>query len=151
MEIENIYINAWRDIPDDYYIITDVTDKINNIIENYLTDPEWKKVSESDYINKIFRFKDEVKNGSPIDIKNRPEWYKPLYIYNNEIIDLDALGNILFGVLGAYLNLSYAELYVGASAAQTMDNGHLSLDDPSDVARWMQGIDLYTEWLKGED
>ena len=50
----NVIIGRDRDEKsNDYYIITDVTDKINSIIESYLTSSEWKEVSDSDYINKI--------------------------------------------------------------------------------------------------
>jgi len=156
MEVEKRYKDAWENIPDDYYAITDVTKEINNIIENYLNDPYWKNVRGDQYFIKLKKFMAEVKENSPVDIKNNPEWYHPLYIYDGEIMDLDALGNILYGVLGEYLRIDEMTLYIGAGIAQTRDNWDWSerkfrLDDPRDVKRWQQGIKLYLEkWRRGD-
>ena len=143
-EINKKYMDAWRDIPDDYYQINDVTDEINNIIESYLNDSDWKEVKGFFILDKLLIFYNEVKKEAPIDLKNQDEWEKhPLYIYDGEILDVDALGNILYGVLGAYLDIDIYTLFLGASAAQTWDNKKFMLDDPRDIKQWKQGIKLY--------
>lgn len=123
-----------------------MTKEINDIIEYYLNSPEWLDIKNSNIINKLSCFHNEVKTGAPIDLKNQPEWSShPLYIYNNEIVDVDALGNILYGVLGAYLNIDKTTLFIGASVAQTIDNWEfeIKLDDPRDVKWWKYGYNLY--------
>lgn len=147
-EISIIYEDNWRDIPDDYYIINDVTKEINDIINGYLTDPDWAKTKESNVVNIVSSFYNEVKKDAPVDLKNQSEWYHPLYIYDNEIVDVDVLGNIIYGALGAYLNFSVEGLYFGASVAQTLDNLNwrdlkIQSDDPRDVMWWLKGYYMY--------
>jgi|GEM_PF-1293424 hypothetical protein len=152
-EILKTYYKYWYDLPDDYYFIYDVTEKINEIVvENYLNNTKWNDIKESGILNRTKNFFNEVKRGAPIDLKSQSEWQKhPLYIYDGEIVDLDALGNILYGVLGAYLDISIEGLYYGASAAQTWDNKELTFDDPRDVRQWLQGINLYFDkWHEGD-
>lgn len=66
------------------------------------------------------------------------------------------MGNILYGVLGAYLEINEKMLYLGASIAQTVDNWDslspkIILDDPRDVRRWIEGMFLYYEqWYVGD-
>jgi len=99
-------------------------------------------------------FYNEVKSGAPIDLKSQDEWRKhPLYIYNNEILDADAFGNILYGVLGAYLDIPKWMLKEGADFAQkfAMRNPFVQ-DDPRDVRQWEQGIRLYYDkWINKAD
>ena len=153
MEVEKKYKDAWESIPDDYYVITDVTKEINNIIESYLNSKEWKFLKNSNFPPLILNeFRKEVQKGAPLDLKNQPEWYHPLYIYEGEIVDVDALGNILYGVLGAYLDIDERMLLFGASVAQSTDNKELQLDDRRDVMRWKQGYNMYfNKWYEGDD
>ena len=87
-------------------------------------------------------------------MKNNPEWYHPLYIYDGEIVDSDAFGNIIYGALGAFLDITVDDLHYWAGQAQKKDNDNTkeAVDDPRDIKRWVQGIKLYYDnWYKGDD
>ena len=151
-EIEKLYKENWLNIQDDFYVIEDVTEKINKIIDNYFNDSHWKRVKNMSYPAKLALFAAGVKANSPVDVKNNPDWYHPLYIYDGEVVDLDAFGNIIYGALGAFLDITVEDLYKGASYAQAWDNGEFFnvTDDPRDVKRWVQGIKLYYDnWYEG--
>lgn len=87
-----------------------------------------------------------------MDLKNQPEWQHSAFIYDGEIIDQDAAGNINYGFFGTHCNIPESVLMVGAGYAQWRAGNTENefwftfFDDPRDTYRTFQGIDIYNEW-----
>jgi hypothetical protein len=88
-------------------------------------------------------------------LKNQePFKSKLLFLYNGEVVDKDALGNILYGYLGKCYRIPDNILYLGAGYAQikakTQKFSWVTnyFDDPRDTARIKQGIQAYVELHK---
>jgi hypothetical protein len=132
--------------PLSYYTLDeDVTDRLNDFMrasnDDYANDTPW--------MFRLAEFYDLVRNGGPFDLKNQEEWQKAGFVYEGEIVDGDALGNISYGYLGKVLGIPDEVLLVAAGVAQvaagTSDLNFLLGfgDDPRDQMRIMQGINQY--------
>jgi len=156
-QINTKYRNAWKNIPDDYYQINDVTDEINNIFNGYVKSEKWENTKNKYWVFKYFDYFNAANTDNEMDLKNNPDWYHQLYIYDGEILDVDAFGNIILGFVGAYLGFDNAFLHFCANSLQRFDDikdafknldieGIIyndTVDDPRDTYRINQGYDLY--------
>ena len=77
--------------------------------------------------------------------------YMGACIYDGEIVDQDAMGNINYGFFGRNCNIPEVVLIAGAGYAQ-ISAGTSDLDfwitfgdDPRDCYRVIQGIDIYEQ------
>ena len=96
-------------------------------------------------------FRRLVGNASIMDLKNQPEWQHSACIYDGEIVDQDAMGNINYGFFGRHCNIPEVVLIAGAGYAQ-ISAGTSDLDfwitfgdDPRDCYRVIQRIDIYEQ------
>jgi hypothetical protein len=95
----------------------------------------------------------KVKTDGPWDIKKYPEWQTAsLYIFNGEIVDKDAPGNILYGYMGTEYNFLPITLETGGNVAQwmagTVNRAWIPQtlgDDPKDRDNIYRGIALWHE------
>jgi hypothetical protein len=98
--------------------------------------------------NKLLEFKELVDTKGPWDLKQLPEWNNSsLYIFNGEIVDKDASGNILYGYMGVVYCIPTTALQLGGVyaqwAANTVRMEWLPLaygDDPKDQDNIIRGI-----------
>ncbi len=109
------------------------------------------------WVANLMEFKENVQNGGPWDLKQLDEWNNSsLYIFDGEIVDRDAPGNIMYGYMGHTYGIPDSVLYYAASTAQilagtskvawiaTFPNCTMG-DDPRDQYNIKRGIDY---WLK---
>lgn len=100
---------------------------------------------------KLKVFYDLVKNNAKLDLKNQPDWQDKQFIYNDEIIDNDVPGNIMYGYMGKVFGFADILLYAAAGYAQKKagtskdewNNFKNFGDDPRDTERIKQGIEIY--------
>ncbi len=104
--------------PYSYYEIGgDTTGEILQLMKEY--EEKYREESQRHWAKNIFFFKDIVSNGGELDLKNR-EPYKNNsgFIFDGEIVDQDALGNITYGYFGKYLGIPDSFLFAGAGYGQ---------------------------------
>lgn len=75
--------------PINYYKIGDTTKELNEFMLS--TEYMYKDYKKLPLAEKMFIFKTQVEKDSQGDLKSKAEYANPLYIYNNEIVDRDAL------------------------------------------------------------
>lgn len=85
-------------------------------------------------------------------MKQQDEWSQSsLYIFNGEIVDKDAPGNIMYGYMGKaygipdmvlYGAAGYAQVSAGTSSFSFADS---FFDDPMDQENIRRGIELYEQ------
>ena len=125
----------------------DVTDRFNEFMKQVTIDCEY--IKNMDPAHRLVAFYNLVKSGAEYDLKTKPEWQQSVYIYEGELVDKDALGNINYGYLGTYLCIPDILLLPLAGGAQVIGGtSELSyalsyFDDPKDQARIVQGIEKY--------
>ncbi|MEG2823061.1 MAG: polymorphic toxin type 44 domain-containing protein [Lachnospiraceae bacterium] len=111
------------------------------------------------WIGRLPEFKENVQNRGPWDLKQNPAWSSSsAYIFNRELVDKDAPGNIMYGYMGKaygipdsilYLAASYAQLAAGTSNLQFLI-ATLG-DDPLDQLNIKRGIQCYNKYHLGEN
>lgn len=137
--------------PYSYYEIGgDTTGEILQLMKEY--EEKYREESQRYWMKNIPFFKSIVSNGGELDLKNR-EPYKNNsgFIFDGEIVDQDALGNITYGYFGKYLGIPDSVLFEGAGYAQRTAgtskpefSGTFD-DDPRDQYRILQGVMLYEQ------
>lgn len=135
----------------DFYVLGgDVTDQLNNYMRQ--TEVDYADMHSRYWAENLLNFRRLVGNSSIMDLKNQPEWQHSACIYDGEIVDQDAMGNINYGFFGRHCNIPEAVLMVGAGYAQISagtsdwDFWITFGDDPRDSYRVIQGIDIYEQW-----
>lgn len=136
-----------------YYVLGgDITEQLNSLMAQIKED--YVYMHERTWMENLWEFKNLVQNDSIFDLKNQPEWKHSAFIYEGELVDQDALGNINYGFFGAYCNIPDSMLLIGAGYAQisagTTDISYWAtlFDDPRDTYRVLQGSELYRDWYK---
>jgi hypothetical protein len=156
-EIAKSYENNWLNIPDDYYQIVDVTGEIDDILNGYVESEKWQTIKENKNLFNDIVYFIEAYTENAMDLKNNPDWYHPLYIYNGEILDVDAFGNIILGFVGAYIGFREIDLHFAADVVQKLESAkakfpnilkiieslYKTIDDERDYSRIAQGYALY--------
>lgn len=103
--------------PYDYYILGgDITEQLNEYMRQ--TEVKYEYMHNRYWLNNLLEFRNTVGLGMEMDLKNQPEWQHSAFIYDGEIIDQDAAGNINYGFFGTYCNIPESVLMVGAGYAQ---------------------------------
>lgn len=135
--------------PYEYYVVDeDVTQRLQKLMDETVKKYRPQFLQEIPEVN-LYHFYNIVRNGAELDLKNQEEWQKSGYIFDGEVVDQDALGNIAYGYFGAAMGIPETVLLVGAGAAQVLAGTSLPEyalsygDDPRDQYRIMQGITLY--------
>lgn len=146
-----------------YTKMENITDRLNKTIlrAEYMHPTVFFSIYhvEKGSLAAMLDFKSAVQAKGDLDLKLKPEWQNSsLYIYNGEIVDRDAPGNICYGYIGkAYgiddLTLLAAAGYAQIQAGTTMDKYEDTLllyfgDDPIDQDNIKRGLDLYNAWHK---
>lgn len=106
-------------------------------------------------------FYDQVKTGSPMDIKIESRWKEAFgfeqpsfFIYHGEVMDPGTLGNIIYGYVGASLFPDFMFYYGGgfANMKNSSDQFILSIfflpyygDAPEDYEAVKKGIEMWKE------
>lgn len=63
---------------------------------------------------RLEEFRHNMENKGPWDLKQLPEWNNSsLYIFNGELVDRDAPGNIMYGYMGRTYGIPDTILYLG--------------------------------------
>ncbi|MBU3220889.1 peptidoglycan-binding domain-containing protein [Clostridium algidicarnis] len=75
----------------------EITDKLKSLMELYEKVFVKARVTEMDILPRLDIFYNLVKTKGPVDLKNLPEWRHYQFIFENEVIDNDVPGNILYG------------------------------------------------------
>ena len=135
----------------DYYKVgRDVTKEIYDIIDLYKE--KYKDSSKTLWVLNIPLFYFLVKNSAELDLKNRARYKtNSTYIFEDEIVDADALGNFVYGYLGKVFGFSDNILFQGGGFAQTAagtsynEFKDYNYDDPKDQYRIYQGMKTYHE------
>ena len=147
------YAQIKSDRPIDYYHIYDITDKLNDFMA--AEEDKYNFIYNESMVIKLYLFYTLVRNGAIYDLKNQPDWQHEHFIYNGEIIDKDAPGNINYGYLGKVFGFPDIILYAGAGYAQ-LKSGNSDIkfifswfDDPRDQDRIKQGINIYKKSHSG--
>ena len=141
----------------DYYVIYDVTQKLNDYMRQAEEDYEYMHLRK--WIDNLTDFYMLVKSKGKMDLKSQPEWQHSAFIYDGELVDKDALGNINYGYFGKHCNIPEIIMVSAAGAAQIMDNidddslydyinDHKRdivafFDEPRDAYRILQGEEIY--------
>lgn len=132
----------------EYYQIRE----IDNELRREFTEQIARYINAPKYPNplSLWEFKQAVQNKSPGDLKNHDPYKNySAFILDGEIVDRDALGNILYGFLGKYFEIPDNILYAAAGLAQRAagtsnpDWRDSYYDDPRDQVRIKQGIEYY--------
>lgn len=134
----------------DFYVLGgDITEQLNNYMQQ--TEVDYADMHNQHWVNNLLPFRRLVGNASIMDLKNQPEWQHSACIYDGEIVDQDAMGNINYGFFGRHCNIPEVVLIAGAGYAQ-ISAGTSDLDfwitfgdDPRDCYRVIQGIDIYEQ------
>ncbi len=135
-----------------YFFGGDITEQLNTLMAQIKED--YVYMHERTWMENLLEFKRLVQNSGDLDLKNQPEWQHSAFIYDGELLDQDALGNINYGFFGAYCNIPDSVLLACAGYAQIMaGTKELSFwstffDDPRDTYRILQGIELYRLWYE---
>jgi len=157
-EIQALYNSTDRSLrkvdPDDsynfYFLGGDVTEQLNDYMRR--TETEFAEMHNRHWATNLLDFKNLVQNASVMDLKNQEEWQHSACIYDGEIVDQDAPGNINYGFFGTHCNIPETVLMIGGGYAQfmagTSEPGFwvTFADDPRDCYRVIQGIDIYEQW-----
>jgi len=102
----------------DYYIPDDITRDLTKLmikLEYENSDYTFPIVTEE----RLWEFKRNVETGGSWDLKQLPEWdNSSLYIFNGEIVDKDAPGNLLYGYMGTVYLIPPTILQFGGVYAQ---------------------------------
>ena len=134
----------------DFYVLGgDITEQLNNYMQQ--TEVDYADMHNQHWVNNLLPFRRLVGNASIMDLKNQPEWQHSACIYDGEIVDQDAMGNINYGFFGRHCNIPEVVLIAGAGYAQ-ISAGTSDLDfwitfgdDPRDCYRVIQGIYIYEQ------
>ena len=131
-----------------YEIGRDTTDEILQLMKE--TERKYEKQRQRGWIFNLLFFKSVVQNNGELDLKNLSAYQtNATYVFDGEIVDRDALGNITYGYFGRYLGIPTPVLLFSAGYAQYQagtsrsDYFWTSGDDPRDQYRILQGILLY--------
>ena len=133
-----------------YVLGEDVTEQLNEYMRQ--TEIDYAHMHQKPWFENLFEFKALVDDFSKMDLKRQAGWQHSALIYNGEIIDQDAPGNINYGYFGTFCNIPKAVLLLGAGYAQIRDGTSdwdywfAFFDDPRDTFRVLQGIDIYNLW-----
>lgn len=128
--------------------LEDITMKLHGLMIRY------EYMYQDSTILDIEEFYNLVRNKGELDLKNLPDWQNDYYVYENEIVENDVPGNIMFGYFGKVYGIPDTILIAGAGYAQiragTYELQWINFenfgDDPRDTARIRQGIGLYNKW-----
>ena len=131
-----------------YEMGRDTTDEILELMEG--TEKKYAEQKKRGWIINLPLFYSVVQNNGELDLKNLSAYKtNATYIFDGEIVDRDALGNITYGYFGRHLGIPTTFLLAGAGYAQgqagTSEWGNFNTygDDPRDQYRILQGIALY--------
>lgn len=131
-----------------YEMGRDTTDEILQLMKE--TERKYEKQRQRGWIFNLLFFKSVVQNNGELDLKNLSAYQtNATYVFDGEIVDRDALGNITYGYFGRYLGIPTPVLLFSAGYAQYQagtsrsDYFWTSGDDPRDQYRILQGILLY--------
>ena len=131
-----------------YEMGRDTTDEILQLMKE--TEKKYEKQKQRGWIINLPLFYSVVQNNGELDLKNLSAYQtNATYIFDGEIVDRDALGNITYGYFGRYLGIPTPVLLFSAGYAQYQagtshrDYFWTSGDDPRDQYRILQGILLY--------
>ena len=131
-----------------YEMGRDTTDEILQLMKDI--EKKYEKQKQRGWIFNLLFFKNVVQNNGELDLKNLSAYQtNATYVFDGEIVDRDALGNITYGYFGRYLGIPTTFLLAGAGYAQgqagTSEWGNFNTygDDPRDQYRILQGIALY--------
>ena len=118
-----------------------------------------KRMRDRKWSENLGDFYQFVRNGSEMDVKNQSDWQHSAFIYDGELVDKDALGNINYGYFGKHCNIPEIVMIGAAGAAQILDNmdddslidyldDHRTdiiafFDEPRDAYRILQGEEIY--------
>ena len=138
-----------------YEMGRDTTDEILELMEG--TEKKYAEQKKRGWIINLSLFYSVVQNNGELDLKNLSAYKtNATYIFDGEIVDRDALGNITYGDFGRHLGIPTIVLLFGGGYAQ-YQAGTSDLkfffsygDDPRDQYRIMQGILLYDRIHKKE-
>ena len=126
----------------------DTTDEILDLMKN--TEKKYAEQKKRGWALNLAFFKNVVNNNGELDLKNLSAYQtNATYVFDGEIVDRDALGNITYGYFGRYLGMPIQLLLSSAGYAQyqagtsNWDFFFSYGDDPRDQYRIMQGILLY--------
>ena len=172
----NKFINEYRDKKGndtlivagktvDYYTnFEDITEKLTmQMLKNEYE--YWDDIALVSWTARLNQFRENVQNKGPWDLKQLPEWgNSSLYVFNGEIVDRDAPGNIMYGYMGHAYGIPDAVLCLGAAYAQ-LQAGTTRIewllfpfppgtwgDDPIDQLNIERGIAFHQEiHLESED
>lgn len=131
-----------------YEMGRDTTDEILDLMKN--TEKKYAEQKKRGWALNLAFFKNVVNNNGELDLKNLSAYQtNATYVFDGEIVDRDALGNITYGYFGRYLGMPIQLLLSSAGYAQ-YQAGTSNWDfffsygnDPRDQYRIMQGILLY--------
>lgn len=126
----NKFINEYRDKKGDDTLIAagktvdyytnfeDITGKLTmKMLKNEYE--YWDDIALVSWTARLDQFYENVKNKGAWDLKQLPEWgNSSLYVFNGEIVDRDAPGNIMYGYMGHAYGIPDAVLCLGAAYAQ---------------------------------
>lgn len=125
----------------------DITEKLNA----FMLKNEYEIRFNYPYFN-LKDFYNRVRAGQEWDLKKQDEWQTntSMLIYDNQLIDFDAAGNINYGYMGSVYMISPTILSWGAGYAQVRA-GNTKLewlvygvgDDPIDQMNIRRGVDWY--------
>ena len=131
-----------------YEMGRDTTDEILQLMKE--TEKKYEKQKQRGWVFNFLFFKNIVQNNGELDLKNLSAYQtNATYVFDGEIVDRDALGNITYGYFGRYLGIPTPVLLFSAGYAQyqagTSHRNYFwtSGDDPRDQYRILQGILLY--------
>ena len=131
-----------------YEMGRDTTDEILELMG--VTEKKYAEQKKRGWVLNLDFFKNVVNNNGELDLKNLSAYQtNATYVFDGEIVDRDALGNITYGYFGRYLRIPILFLLYGAGYAQykagtsNWDFFFSYGDDPRDQYRIMQGILLY--------
>ena len=139
-----------KDSYDYYFLGGDITEQLNSYMQQ--TEVDYADMHNQHWVNNLLPFRRLVGNAAIMDLKNQPEWQHSACIYDGEIVDQDAMGNINYGFFGRHCNIPESVLIAGAGYAQisagtsAWDFWITFGDDPRDCYRVIQGIDVYEQW-----
>ncbi len=133
-----------------YYVFGgDVTDQLYSYMQQ--AEITYSAMHDKSWIENLPDFYELVRNSGEMDLKNQPEWQHSAYIFDGEVVDKDAMGNINYGYFGRHCNIPDIVLLGAAGVAQFMAGTYewefwfTFLDDPRDNDRVSQGIEIYDD------
>ncbi len=95
----------------------DTTDEILQLMKE--TEKKYEKQKQRGWIINLPLFYSVVQNNGELDLKNLSAYQtNATYIFDGEIVDRDALGNITYGYFRRYLGMPTTVLLAGAGYAQ---------------------------------